>query len=88
MLPGLENYRGKGWLRNSVEGVDGKALRLVFGGVSYMGTVFVDGRKKRYHYDAFTPWDVVVPGLGPNRSVRMNQTRGRVRCEKADDIDF
>ena len=63
MLPGLENYRGKGWLRNSVESVDGKALRLVFGGVSYMGTVFVDGRKKRFHYDAFTPWDVVVPGL-------------------------
>ncbi len=64
MLPGLENYRGTGWLRTSVEGVEGKALRVVFGGVSHTGTVFVDGKQKGTHYDAFTPWDVVVPGLG------------------------
>ena len=64
MLPGLENYRGAGWLRTSFEGVEEMALRLVFGGVSYIGTVFVDGKQKGTHYDAFTPWDVVVPGLG------------------------
>jgi len=49
MLPGLENYRGKSWLRKSVEGVEGKALRLVFGGVLHTGTVFVDGRRKGTH---------------------------------------
>lgn len=59
-LPGLENYRGMGWLRTRVESQEGMAMRLVFGGVSHTGTVYVDGRKAGSHYDAFTPWDVVV----------------------------
>ena len=60
-IPGLENYRGRGWLRTTVAAEAGKALRLVFGGVSHTGTVYVDGRKRCRHYDAFTPWDVLVP---------------------------
>ncbi len=60
-LPGLENYRGTAWLRRNVEMCEGMALRLVFGGVSHTGTVFVDGKQEGQHYDAFTPWDVVVP---------------------------
>ncbi len=63
-LPGLENYRGTAWLRTGVETHDDLALRLVFGGVSHTGTVFVDGRKAGGHYDAFTPWDCLVPRLG------------------------
>lgn len=63
-IPGLENYRGRGWLRTTVCGREGKALRLVFGGVSHTGTVYVDGKEYGGHYDAFTPWDVVIPGLG------------------------
>lgn len=62
-LPGLETYRGKSWYRTEVTAIEGTALRLVFGGVSHTGTVFVDGRKAGSHDDAFTPWDVVVPGL-------------------------
>jgi len=62
-LPGLENYRGKAWLRTAIPAVEEAALRLVFGGVSHTGTVFIDGREVGHHYDAFTPWDVVVPGL-------------------------
>jgi len=65
--PGLENYRGKGWLRTAVCGNPGKAMRLVFGGVSHTGTVYVDGERVGQHYDAFTPWDVVVPGLAGGR---------------------
>jgi len=64
-LPGLGNYRGRAWLRTTVDAAPDRALRLVFGGVSHTGTVFVDGRKVGHHYDAFTPWDVVVPGLSP-----------------------
>ncbi len=60
-LPGLETYRGTAWLRRSVETCEGLALRLVFGGVSHTGTVFLDGKKIGQHYDAFTPWDVVAP---------------------------
>lgn len=63
-LPGLENYRGTAWLRTDVETDDELALRLVFGGVSHTGTVFVNGRKVGEHYDAFTPWDCLMPRLG------------------------
>lgn len=60
-LPGPENYRGKAWLRTDVPTMEGTALRLVFGGVSHTGTVYLDGEEVGSHYDAFTPWDVVVP---------------------------
>jgi beta-glucuronidase len=63
-IPGLENHRGRGWLRTRLRGGgQDVALRLVFGGVSHTGVVYVDGRKRGRHYDAFTPWDVLVPGL-------------------------
>ncbi|MBM4149918.1 MAG: beta-glucuronidase [Lentisphaerae bacterium] len=64
MAPGFEAYRGKAWYRRSVTSVEGLALRLVFGGVSHTGEVFVDGKSVGSHYDAYTPWDVVVTGLG------------------------
>lgn len=64
-LPGLERYRGTAWLRTRFRAVEGRAVRLVFGGVSHTGTVFVDGRRVGDHYDAFTPWAVVVPDLSP-----------------------
>ncbi len=64
-LPGLENYRGTSWLRTEIAAVEDAAVRLVFGGVSHTGTVFVDGREVGHHEDAFTPWDVVIPGLKP-----------------------
>ncbi len=62
-LPGLENYRGKAWLRTTVPAAEGWALRLVFGGVSHTADVFIDGKHVGHHYDAFTPFDVVVPRL-------------------------
>lgn len=63
-IPGLENYRGQAWFRTHFEGPsDGRALRLVFGGVSHTGTVYVDGEKVGRHYDAYTPWEVIVPDL-------------------------
>ncbi|HAU38280.1 MAG TPA: beta-glucuronidase [Phycisphaerales bacterium] len=62
-LPGLEAYRGKAWYRTTFTACSGLAVRLVFGGVSHTADVFVDGRRVGHHYDAFTPFDVVVPGL-------------------------
>jgi beta-glucuronidase len=62
-VPGLENYRGTAWLKTTVRASEGKALRILFGGVSHTGTVYLDGVRYGQHYDAFTPWDVVVPGL-------------------------
>lgn len=70
-LPGLENYRGRAWLRTTFSAVADRAARLVFGGVSHTGTVFVDGKKVGGHDDAFTPWEVLLTGLaeGPHELV-------------------
>jgi beta-glucuronidase len=62
-LPDLQTYRGKAWYRTTVTARDAMALRILFGGVSHTATVYVDGRKVGEHYDAFTPWEVVVTGL-------------------------
>ncbi len=62
-IPGLENYRGTGWFRTTINSTEGMGVRLVFGGVSHTATVYVDGKKVGAHYDAYTPWDVVVTGL-------------------------
>jgi len=59
-LPGLENYRGKAWLRRTIPAVD-DWMRLVFGGVSHTADVYVDGEHLGHHYDAFTPFEVFVP---------------------------
>ncbi len=63
MLPGLEAYRGRAWFRTRVRAKSGRALRLVFGGVSHTGTVYLNGQPVASHYDAFTPWQAVVAGL-------------------------
>ena len=82
-LPGLESYRGTGWLRTTVEGEPGKALRLVFDGVSHTATVYVDGKAAGRHYDAYSPWDVVVPpGRKRTRQVvvEVDNTFGEHSC--------
>jgi beta-glucuronidase len=62
--PGLENYRGKAFFRTVVSTDGGReGLLLRFGGVSHTAAVYVDGKVRGGHYDAFTPWEVVVPGL-------------------------
>lgn len=63
-LPGLESYRGKAWLKREFQvDLEGLATRLVFGGVSHTGTVYVDGSRVGSHDDAFTPWEVILPEL-------------------------
>ncbi len=64
-VPGLENYRGKAVYETEIEAVPGKAVRLLFGGVSHTGDVFIDGKKYGHHYDAYTPWAVVAADLQP-----------------------
>jgi beta-glucuronidase len=62
-LPDLRRYRGTGWFRREITLAETINLRLAFGGVSHTGTVFLDGKEVGRHYDAFTPWDVVVPAV-------------------------
>jgi beta-glucuronidase len=62
-LPGLETYRGIGWFRTRFCTIQDQTVRLAFGGVSHTATVYADGKKVGSHYDAFTPWDVILPRL-------------------------
>ena len=65
-LPGLEDYRGRGWLRRRIEVIgDAAALRLVFGGISHTAEVYLDGESVGTHYDAFTPFELIVPDVAP-----------------------
>lgn len=66
-LPGLETYRGRAWFRTSFTLEQPTHARLVFGGVSHTATVFVDGRARGGHYDAFTPFEIVAPRLSAGR---------------------
>ena len=62
-IPGLEQYRGHGWMRRTFWVSGEKAVRFAFGGVVHTVTVFIDGKKVGSHYDGFVPWDLVVAGL-------------------------
>ena len=63
ILPGLEKFRGKGWMRRRFWCSGARPVRLVFGGVVHTVNVFIDGKKVGKHYDGFVPWDLVVTGL-------------------------
>jgi beta-glucuronidase len=66
-IPGLENYRGKGWLRRTFfsGALDKTRHRLAFGAVSHTATVYLDGKKIVHHYDGFVPFDVITPAIEP-----------------------
>ncbi|MBQ7775424.1 MAG: hypothetical protein IJ379_05830 [Lachnospiraceae bacterium] len=59
--PETMNYRGKGVYTRTFEA--GGNVRLEFKGVSHTATVYVDGEQVATHYNAYTPFDVVLPKL-------------------------
>ena len=61
--PKFSTYRGKGAYRTILKVENAGALRLVFKGVSHTGEVFLDGVKLGEHYNAYTPFDIVVPHM-------------------------
>ena len=62
-IPGLEHYRGKGWLRREIVTAGGVPIRLAFGAVSHSATVYIDGKKVGSHYDGFVPFEVICPPM-------------------------
>lgn len=60
-MPGFENFRGEA--EYSTVFSAGGNVRLEFKGVSHTAQVFVDGKKAAEHYNAYTPFDVVLPNL-------------------------
>lgn len=54
-------YRGLAAYRRKIELEESGNLRLLFKGISHTGTVFLDGKKAGEHYNAYTPFSVVIP---------------------------
>lgn len=62
-LPDFSAYRGTGSFRKEFE-AEGN-VRLVFKGVSHTATVLVDGKEVGSHYNAYTPFSVMLKDLEP-----------------------
>ncbi|WP_433743781.1 glycoside hydrolase family 2 protein [Paenibacillus amylolyticus] len=65
MHPRFATYQGKGVYRRIVEISRKGAVRLVFKGVSHTANVFFDGVLAGRHYNAYTPFVVVIPDVEP-----------------------
>ncbi len=61
-MRGLEDFRGHCRYIKKIK-TQGGNLRLVFKGVSHTANVYFDGEHIAYHYNAYTPFDVVVPNV-------------------------
>ena len=60
-MPDFTEYRGEGQYETVFEA--GGTVRLEFKGVSHTARVLLDGKQVASHYNAFTPFSVVIPGL-------------------------
>ena len=60
-LPGFGNYRGEALFTTTFTG--GGNLRIECKGVSHTATLYVDGEEKAGHYNAYTPFEVVLTGI-------------------------
>jgi len=63
MFPGYETHRGQAVYRKTVTVSKHTNLRLVFKGVSHTGRVYFDGKYIGEHYNAYTPFDFVIPDV-------------------------
>lgn len=59
--PGYENYRGTAEYSTSFYA--GGNVRLEFKGVSHKAWVYIDGKEVAEHYNAYTPFDVLLKNL-------------------------
>jgi len=63
MHPKFLTYRGKGVYRKIINTVEKDSLRFEFKGVSHTADVYFDGEKVGHHYNAYTPFSIVVPDV-------------------------
>lgn len=61
-IRGFESYRGVCKFTKKIETSAGH-FRLVFYGVSHTADVFFDGQKVAHHYNAYTPFEVVLKNV-------------------------
>lgn len=56
--PNFASYRGKALYRQEI--IFGGNVRLVFKGVSHTAKIYFDGKFIKYHYNAYTEFDVIL----------------------------
>ncbi len=61
--PDFMNYRGKGIYTKNIYITQTGNIRFEFKGVSHTADVYFDGKQIAYHYNAFTPFSVVVKNV-------------------------
>lgn len=59
--PDLRTYRGKGFYQRNIYIEEETNLRFIFKGVSHTCEVYFDDKSICCHYNAYTPFDVIVP---------------------------
>lgn len=62
-IPALKAYKGTGDFTRTVEVAEAGAYLLRFGGVSHTGVVYWDGAEVARHYNAYTAFEVLLPGV-------------------------
>jgi len=77
MVPGCENRRGYMIFERDLDLAPGRRHRVVFGAVSHTANVFWNGRPIGHHEDAYTPFEVMIPGGGRSTlAVRVDNSFG------------
>ena len=59
--PGYGSYRGQAVYSRKIR--TGGNVRLAFEGVSHTADVYLDGAPVAHHYNAYTPFEAVVPNV-------------------------
>ena len=63
MHPKFLTYRGKSVYRKILNIVTNSSLRFEFKGVSHTADIYFDGEQVCHHYNAYTPFSVVIPDV-------------------------
>ena len=63
--PEYSTFRGMAVYTRKINVTTNTNLRLVFKGVSHTATVYFDGKIVAEHYNAYTPFEAVVPNVQP-----------------------
>ena len=59
--PNLASYRGKALYSKKI--ILGGNVRVVFKGVSHTANIYLDGKFIKYHYNAYTEFDVILKNI-------------------------
>ena len=62
-IPALASFRGKGIYTKTMQTTHKSSLKIDWKGISHTGDIYFDGVKVGHHYNAFTPFSVILPHI-------------------------